>query len=174
MTKLREEILFNSPKVVSNLALALLFWVARYIILITIGTVDAEFVFLLQTGLLIVTAIFLIRASFNTLSIVDKLIGSFLNRLGIDDVWSRQRIFKDTMCIIAVLLVAAAVFPLLNNLSTIEPLLQKIVTYSALGLILLFVFDIGRSFYRLTEKKANSMAKRISNSINNEEKIDVY
>jgi len=172
MTKLREEILFNSPKVVSNLALALLFWVARYIVLITLGTVNAEFVFLLQMGLLIVTGIFLIRASFNTLSIVDKLIGSFLNRLGIDDVWSRQRIFKDTMCIIAVLLVAAAVFPLLNNISTIEPLLQQIITYAGLGLILLFVFDIGRSFYRLTEKKANSMANRISNSIYEEEKID--
>jgi hypothetical protein len=172
MTKLREEILFNSPKVVSNLALALLFWVARYIVLITLGTVNAEFVFLLQMGLLIVTGIFLIRASFNTLSIVDKLIGSFLNRLGIDDVWSRQRIFKDTMCIIAVLLVAAAVFPLLNSISTIEPLLQQIITYAGLGLILLFVFDIGRSFYRLTEKKANSMANRISNSIYDEEKID--
>ena len=174
MTNLREEILFSSPKVVSNLALALLFWVARYIVLITIGNVNAEFVFLLQMGLLIVAGIFLIRASFNTLSIVDKLIGSFLGRLGIDDVWSRQRIFKDTMCIIAVLLVAAAVFPLLNSLSTIEPLLQQIVTYVALGLILLFVFDIGRSFYRLTEKKANSMAKRISNSIYNEETIYVY
>jgi uncharacterized membrane protein len=172
MTKLREEILFNSPKVVSNLALALLFWVARYIVLITLGTVNAEFVFLLQMGLLIVTGIFLIRASFNTLSIVDKLIGSFLNRLGIDDVWSRQRIFKDTMCIIAVLLVAAAVFPLLNSISAIEPLLQQIITYAGLGLILLFVFDIGRSFYRLTEKKANSMANRISNSIYDEEKID--
>ena len=172
MTKLREEILFNSPKVVSNLALALLFWVARYIVLITLGAVNAEFVFLLQMGLLIVTGIFLIRASFNTLSIVDKLIGSFLNRLGIDDVWSKQRIFKDIMCIIAVLLVAAAVFPLLNSISTIEPLLQQIITYAGLGLILLFVFDIGRSFYRLTEKKANSMANRISNSIYDEEKID--
>ena len=172
MTQLREEILFHSPKVVSNLALALFFWVARYIVLITLETVNAEFVFLLQMGLLLVTGIFLIRASFNTLSIIDKLIGSFLNRLGIDDVWSRQRIFKDTMYIIAILLVAAAVFPILNSLSTIEPLLQQIVTYTALGLILLFVFDIGRNFYRLTEKKANSMAKRISNSIQYEGEID--
>ena len=172
MSQLREEILFHSPKVVSNLALALLFWVVRYFVLITLETVTAEFVFLLQMGLLLVTGIFLIRASFNTLSIIDKLIGSFLNRLGIDDVWSRQRIFKDTMYIIAILLVAAAVFPILNSLSTTEPLLQQIVTYTALGLILLFVFDIGRNFYRLTEKKANSMAKRISNSIQYEGEID--
>jgi hypothetical protein len=36
-------------------------------------------------------------------------------------------------------------------------------------LIFLFVFDIGRIFYRLGEKKANSVADRFSNSINNEE-----
>lgn len=45
MTKLREEILFNSPKVVSNLALALLFWVARYIVLITIARATMVFDF---------------------------------------------------------------------------------------------------------------------------------
>jgi hypothetical protein len=34
----------------------------------------------------------------------------------------------------------------------------------------LFVYDIGRTFYRITEKKANSVASRISNSSNGEEK----
>jgi len=33
-----------------------------------------------------------------------------------------------------------------------------------LGLILLFVYDIGRTFYRITEKKANSVANRISSN----------
>jgi len=171
MNALREELLYRSPKIVSNLALALIFWVARYIVLVTLDTVSAEFVFLLQMGFLIVTGVFLVRASFNALTVVDQLTRSFLRRLGIKEDWSRQRIFKDMMCIVAVLLVAAALFPLFSSLSTFEPLLQQIITYAALGLIFLFVFDIGRNFYRFSEAKANSVANRISNSIN-EEKID--
>lgn len=170
MNTLREEILQRSPKVFSNLALALFFWVIRYAILVTLNSFNAEFVFLIQMGLLIVTGIFLVRGSFNVLIIIDRLIGSFLSRLGIKEDWSKQRIFKDTLCIVAIILVAAAIFPLFNRLSNFEPIFQQIITYSALGLILLFVFDLGRSFYRMTEDKANLVADRISNSINNEDK----
>ena len=170
MNTLREELLYRLPKIFSNLALVLIFWVARYIVLITLDSVSAEFVFLLQMGLLIVTGIFLVRASINALTIVDRLTGSFLKRLGIKDGWSRQRTFKDIMCIVAVLLVVAAIFPLLS-LSTFEPLLLQSITYTALGLIVLFVFDIGRNFYKFTEEKANSVANMISNPINEEDTI---
>jgi len=172
MNTLREEILYRLPKVVSNLGLALIFWVARYIVLVTLNTVNAEHVFLLQMGLLIVTWIFLVRALFNVLTVVDRLTGSFLKRLGIKEGWSRQRIFKDTICIVAVLLVAAATFPLFSKISNFGPLLQEITTYASLGLILLFVYDVGRTFYRITEKKANSIADRLSHSNNEKEKIN--
>jgi cation transport ATPase len=172
MNTLREEILYRLPKVVSNLALALIFWVARYIVLVTLNTVNAEHVFLLQMGLLIVTGIFLVRALFNALTVVDRLTGSFLKRLGIKEGWSRQRVFKDTIYIVAILLVAAAIFPLFSKLSNFGPLLQKITTYFALGLIFLFVFDIGRTFYRITEEKANLVANRISHSSDEEEKLN--
>jgi len=170
MNTLGEEILYRLPKVVSNLGLALIFWVARYIVLVTLNTVNAEHVFLLQMGLLIVTWIFLVRALFNVLTVVDRLTGSFLKRLGIKEGWSRQRIFKDAICIVAVLLVAAATFPLFSELSNFGALLQEITTYAALGFILLFVYDIGRTFYRITEKKANSVANRLSHSSNDEGK----
>ena len=172
MNTLREEIIKRSPKVFSNFALALLFWLIRFVVLVVLDSINVEFVFLLQMGLLIVTGIFLVQGSFNGLIIIDRLIGSFLRRFGIDEDWSKQRIFKDTMCIVAILLIAAAVFPLLNGLSNFEPILQQIITYTALGLILLFVFDIGRSFYRLTEEKANSVVDILSNSINSEEKVN--
>jgi len=81
---------------------------------------------------------------------------------------SKQRIFKDIIYIVAILLVAAATVPLLSNISPFGPLLQEITKYATLGLILLFVYDIGRTFYRITEKKANSVANRFSNSSNEE------
>ena len=169
MSTLREEIICRLPKVVSNLALSLIFWVTRYIFLVTLSTVSTEILFLLQMGLLIVAGIFLARALFSALTLFDRLTGSLLKRLGITENWSRQRIFKDTLCIVTILLVAASLVPFLNTLSSLE-LLQQIITYFALGLIFLFVFDIGRNFYRLSEEKANSVANRLSNSINNEEK----
>ena len=168
MKTLREELLYRSPKIFSNLVLVLIFWVARYIVLITLDSVSAELVFVLQTGLLIVTGIFLVRASFNSLIAVDRLIGSFLKRLGIKDGWSRQRTFKDILCIVAILLIVAGISPLFS-LSTFDMLLMQIIIYAALGLILLFVFDIGRNFYKFTEEKANSVASLIINPINEDE-----
>ena len=172
MTTLREEILYRSPKILSNLALALIFWGARYILLVTLNPVNAEHVFLVQTGLLIVTGIFLVRTLFNALTVADKLTGFFLKCLGIKEDWSRQRILKDTIYIVALLLAAAALFPLFNILSNFEPILGQITTYFTLGMIFLFVFDIGRTVYRITEKKADSIVNRISNSRKEEKKIN--
>jgi hypothetical protein len=168
MNTLREEIIWRLPKVVSNLVLALIFWITRYIIQVTLNIVSSELMFLLQTALLIIVGIFLVRALFSALTLFDRLTGSILKRFGIKENWSKQRIFKDTLGIVTILLVAAALVPFFSTLSSFE-LLQQIITYIALGLIFLFVFDIGRIFYRLGEKKANSVADRFSNSINNEE-----
>ncbi len=128
--------------------------------------------FLLKIGLLLAAGIFLIRTLFDVLTIVDNVTGLFLRRLGIKEGWSRQRIFNDIIYIVAILLVAATIFPLFSNLSNFGPLLQEITTYAALGFIFLFVYDIGRTFYRITEAKAISVANRLSNSSNDEEKIN--
>ena len=172
MTTLGEDIVHHTPKVVSNLALALVFWIAHYVVLIALNPVNAEQTFLLQTGLIIVSGIFLVRALFNTLTIADQLTKSLLKRLGIKEGRSRERVLKDTICIVAVILVAAALYPLLNLISNFEQMLQQITTYITLGLILLFIFDIGRTFYRITEKKANSVVNRFSNLSKEDEKIN--
>jgi len=167
----REEIRYRLPRLIANVAIALAFAGMSYLVLWTLNSISTEIVFLLQIGLLLAAGIFLVRTLFDALTIVDNVTGLFVRLLGIKEGWSRQRVFKDTMYIVAILLVAAAIFPLLSNLSTFGPLLQEITTYAALGLIILFVYDIGRTFYRITEKKANSVANRFSNS-SNEEKIN--
>jgi hypothetical protein len=127
---------------------------------------------LLQIGFLLVAGIFLVRTLFDALTIFDKVTGVFVKRFGINEGLSRQRIFKDIIYIVAILLVAAALFPALSGLTNFGSLPQEITSYVALGLILVFVYDIGRIFYRITEKKANSVANRISNSSNEEKKKD--
>jgi len=149
---------------IANVALATVFWAISHISLITLNSINPEIAFLLQLGLLLAAGIFLVRTLFEALTVVDKVTGLFLRRLGIKEGWSRQRIFQDTIYIVVILLVAAAISPLFSNLSNFGALLQEITTYAALGLILLFVYDIGRTFYRITEKKANSVANRISSN----------
>jgi len=167
----REEIRYRLPKLIANVSIALAFAGMSYIVIWTLNSISTEIVFLLQIGLLLAAGIFLVRTLFDALTIVDTVTGLFLRLLGIKEVWSRQRIFKDIIYIVAILLVAAAIVPLLSNLSTFGTLLQEITAYAALGLILLFVYDIGRTFYRITEKKAISVANRFSNS-SNEDKIN--
>jgi hypothetical protein len=165
-----EEIRYRLPRLIANVAIALVFLGMSYVVLWTLNSISTEIVFLLQIGLLLAAGLFLVRTLFNALMIIDKATGLFLRRLGIKEGWSRQRIFKDTIYIVAIILVAAAIFPLFSNLPNFGPLLQEITTYAALGLIILFVYDIGRTFYRITEKKANSVADRFSSSTNEEEK----
>ena len=171
MTTVREEIRYKVPKLLANVALALMFWTMSHIAIVTLNNVSTELAFLLQVGLLLTAGIFLVCTLFNVLTIADKVTGSFLRRLGIKEGWSRQRIFKNLIYIVAILLVAAAIFPLFRSLPNFG-LLQEITTYAALGLIILFVYDIARTFYRITEEKANSVANRISNSSNDEVKVN--
>ena len=172
MNALGEEIRYRLPKLIANVAIALAFAGMSYLVLLTLNSINTEIAFLLQIGLLLGAGVFLVRTLFDALTIVDKVTGLFVRRLGIKEGLSRQRVFKDTVYIVGILLVAAATFPLFSTLSNFGPLLQEITTYAALGLILLFVYDIGRTFYRITEEKANSVADRFSNSSNGEEKID--
>jgi hypothetical protein len=160
---------YRLSRLVANGSIALVFAGMNYVVLWVLNSVSAETVFVLQLGFLLAAGIFLVRTLFDALMIVDRLTGSFVRRLGIKEGLSRQRIFKDITYIVAILLVAAALFPLLRNLSNFGPLLQEITTYVVFGLIAVFVYDTGRAFYRITEKKANSVANRISSSTNNEE-----
>ena len=167
MNAVSKEIRYRLPRLIANGAIGGSFAGMSYIVLWTLNSISTEIVFLLQIGLLLAAGIFLVRTLFDALMIIDKATALFMRRLGITEGWSRQRIFKDTAYIVAILLVAAATFPLFSELSNFGPLLQEITTYAALGLILLFVYDIARTFYRITEKKANSVANRISSKKEN-------
>ena len=153
MNPVTEEIRIKLPKLLANVSIVLVFFSMSFIVSWMLSSINTGIGFMLQIGLLIVSGIFVVRTLFDSLAIIDKATGVFLIRLGIKEKMSRQRVFKDTAYIVATLLVAATTFPLFSKLPNFGPLLQEITTYTALGLILLFVYDIGRNFYRLTEKR---------------------
>ena len=95
MKTVTEEIRNRLPKILANVAVALMFLALSYIALWTLSDISQGIMFLLQIGLLIVAGIFLIRTSFDAQVIIDKATRAFLRRLGINEEWSRQRLFKD-------------------------------------------------------------------------------
>jgi magnesium-transporting ATPase (P-type) len=157
------------PKIIANIAIALIFTGLSQAVGWFLSGFNPDVVFLLQIGLLLAAGMFLVRTLFDALIITDKATKLLLKRVGIKKELSRQRVFKDVICIVAILLVAAAAGPIVTDMSSFGPLAQQIVTYGAMGLILLFVYDIGRVFYKITEKKANRFADRISSSNNGDE-----
>ena len=170
MNAVSEEIKYRLPKLVANISIALVFFAISFVVLWTLSGISTDTVFLLQIGSLLVAGIFMIRTMFDVLVIIDKATGLFLRRLGFKEDRSRQRVFKDTLFIVGIILIAAAIYPIFTSLADYGTLFQEITTYTAMGLIILFVYDIGRTFYRITETKANSVADRISNSIYVDEK----
>lgn len=109
-------------------------------------------VFILGGGIL------LVRALFDALILGDKAIGLLLKRLGVREQRSRRRIYKNLAYIVAVILAAAAIYPLFSHLGNLGYSLQLLTIYGALGAVFLFVYDIGRTIYRIAEEKANSVA----------------
>jgi len=163
-----EELRRKFPKLIANIVIAVIFTSISQIVGWFLNGINPDILFLLQIGLLLGAGIFLVRTLFDALTVTDKATKLLLKRVGIKKEQTNQRIFKDTIAIVVVLLIAAAIVPIISNLSSMGPLLQQIMTYAAMGLIVLFVYDIGRTFYRITEKKANGLADKISNSMEDE------
>ena len=152
------------PKLIANIVIAGSFTACSQLAGWILRDVNADVVFLLRIGLLLVAGIFLVRTFFEALTLTDKATKILLKRVGIKKEQSKQRIFKDIICIVAILLVVAALSPILNGLSSTSQVINEIMAYAALALILLFVYDIARTVYKITEKKANALADRFSNS----------
>ena len=165
MNAASEELRRKFPKLIANIVIAVIFTSISQFVGWFFGGINPDILFLLQIGLLLGAGIFLVRTLFDALTVTDKATKLLLKQVGIKNERSNQRIFKDTIAIVVVLLIAAAIVPIISNLPSMGPLLQEIITYTAMGLIVLFVYDIGRSIYRITEKKANGLADKISNTI---------
>ena len=86
---------------------------------------------------LIFMAIFLIRALSDGLVLSDILTDIFVKRLGIKEERSPRRAARDSIYIIAILLVTTALYPLISTLEpNIKDPLTIVTTYVALGMIL--------------------------------------
>lgn len=168
MNSIREEFKQSLPKLAANLASALAFGVMGIVLPPILSDVFAGVGFYAWMVLTIVAGAFLVRALFRILVLGDQATGLLLRRLGIREQASRARVLKDFVFIVATLLIAAAVFPFLETFGAAGSVLQMGITVVAIGAILLFVYDVGRTSYQIFQEKANKVADWIIDKPNKE------
>jgi len=150
-----------------SLVMAFIFWIVNVYVPqtmrgITVSGLDFEVEFLVWIVTLVIMYVFLVRALSDTMILGNILTDILVKRLGIKEKLSPKRAFRDFIIIIIVILVAFAVFPVLNQVENFGSLLTNITTYIALGIILILIYDIGRILYRIIEQRAESVADRLA------------
>jgi len=167
-----EEVRSRFPRLTMSLVMAIIFYLVNIFVPplmgdIPIPGINLNAATLVATIALIFTAIFLIRALADGLVLSDILTDIFVKRLGIKEERSPRRAARDAIYIIVIILVATALFPLINTLEqNISEPLSMATTYVALAIILILIYDIGRILYRIVEKKAESVADSLAKMAN--------
>lgn len=161
-----EEIRRRIPRLTMSLIMAIIFWIIGIIVPPMVSEVglpglnlDADF--LLASVTMLVTAIFLIRALADALTLADIVTDIIVKRLGIKEERSPRRAARDLLYIIIVILIVTALSPVLGTLGDLGELLTTITTLVGLGLIIILVYDMGRILYRIIEQRAESVADRL-------------
>jgi cation transport ATPase len=131
---------------------------------ITIPGLEMNAGFLIWIITIVITAIFLIRALSDALMLGDIITNIIIRRLGIKEERSPKRAARDLIYIIVIILIATAILPIISILleGDVRSWLSTLTIYSALGIILILIYDIGRILYRVVEQKAESLADHLS------------
>lgn len=161
-----EEIRRRFPRIIMNLVMVFIFWIINAFIPptvtnITIPGLNANLGFLVFIVTVMIMAIFLIRALSDALVLGDILTDIFVKRLGIKEEMSPKRAARDFIYIIIIVLVVTAISPVLASADE-TGYLRTAMTYIALALIIIFIYDIGRILYKIIEQKADLIADRFT------------
>lgn len=162
-----EEIRRRFPRLTMSLVMAVIFWIISIIVPPTVSGIMISGLNLNAGTLVgiiawIFTAIFLIRALSDALTLSDIMADIIVRRLGIKEERSSKRAARDAIYIVVIILVATALYPLLRTLDDIGSILTTVTTYISLGITLVLIYDIGRILYRMIEQRAESVADRLA------------
>jgi hypothetical protein len=159
-----EEIRRRLPRLVTNLVMAIIFWLISVFIPPTLADlivpgINIEASFLVWVLTILVLGIFLIRALSDALVLGDVLTDVLVKRLGVkEERRSPKRAAREVAYIIITVLIVTALSPLLANIQDVGYYLSTATVYIGLGLIIIFIYDIGRIIYKVIEDKADSLA----------------
>ncbi len=166
MRRDREEIRRRFPKIVMNLVMAIIFWLLSAFVPPTLQTIivpgvgiDASLlVFVLM---IVVMGIFLVRALSDAFVLGDIVTDVLFRKMGIKEERSPRRAAREFAYIIIIVLLDTALVPILSAVEGYGFYLKTAAIYIGLGLIIIFIYDIGRIFYKIVEEKADSFAEQL-------------
>jgi len=158
-----EEIRRRLPRLVTNVIMAIIFWLVSVFVPptlegLTVPGINTQASLLVWILTILVLGIFLIRALSDAMVLGDVLTDALVKKLGVKEERSPKRAAREFAYIIIIVLVVTAVSPLLANIQDVGFYLSTATVYIGLGLIILFIYDIGRIIYKIIEDKADSFA----------------
>jgi len=158
-----EEIRRRLPRLVTNLIMALIFWIISVFIPPTLPSlivpgINTEASMLVWLLTMVIMVIFLIRALTDALVLGDVLTDVLVRKLGVNEEKASKRAAREFVYIIVIVLIVTAVSPLLATVQDVGYYLSTATVYIGLGLVILFIYDIGRTVYKIIEEKAESFA----------------
>ena len=163
-----EEIRHRLPRLVTNVIMAIIFWFISLFIPSTLESfivpgLNIQASTLVWILTIIILGIFLIRALSDALVLGDVITDVFVKRLGVKEERSPKRAAREFVYIIIIVLLVTAVSPLLEGIQNFGFYLSVITVYIGLGLVILFIYDIGRIVYKIIEEKSESFANYLAN-----------
>ncbi len=118
----------------------------------------------------LIAVIFLIRALSDALFLGDILTDIIVHRLGIIEERSPKRAARELIYIIVIILIVTAATPIIGTFveGDFGFGIQSLITYVALAIIIILIYDIGRTLYRVIELKVELLAEKLSNIVEEE------
>jgi cation transport ATPase len=149
-----EEILDKAPKLITGFTVAGIFLAVGFVSSQVVGGFSNYHGLLVWTAFFVVSILFLIKTAFEAVTIGDDAVKSLLNNVGVCEVKARDRILKEIMYMIIAILATAAVFPFLNHMGDSRVWLQVAGTYILLAIVIVFIYDIGRTLHQASRRRA--------------------
>lgn len=170
MKKNGDEIRRRFPRIVMNSIMAIIFWVISVYVpptlkSIAIPGIGADASLLVWVLTIIVMGIFLVRTLSDALVLGDILTDVVMRRLGVKEERSPKRAARELVYIIIIVLVITAISPLLSTVQDYGYYFTVVATYVGLGLVIIFIYDIGRIIYKIIEEKAETVAGRLADAV---------
>jgi len=172
---IRSEIRRRLPRILINVTVAFLFWIISqvgplFVKGIIVPGINLPPPFNTVSSIIGLTAtlvmiLFLIRAVSDILFFTDVSTEIFLKTLGIKEKRPLKRAARDITYIILALLLVTAASPILSSIPQVGGYLNAILSFSALGIFLILIYDIGRVIHEVLSEKTRRMADWISNHV---------
>jgi hypothetical protein len=164
-----EEIKMRLPRLFMNIIIGFIFWLMSIfipptlseIIIPGIGTQASFLVWILT---ILVMGIFLLRVLSDAVILADIFTDVFVSKIGIKEERSPKRAAREVVYIIVIVLLVTAIAPIVSTIQDYGFYITTAITYIGLGLVIVFIYDIGRILYTIIENKAESIADQLVNT----------